>query len=118
MGYAMAYPDRLDFSYGAIDWSELKALEFELPDWDAFPCLGLAYTAGRCGDTAPAWLNASNEIAVEAFLAGKLSWAGIAEVLDAALSVWPGGPADTVEAVLDADQSARLVAASLVEARL
>ena len=90
MGYALAYPDRLDFSYGAIDWSDVAALEFELPDREAFPCLDLAYAAGRSGDTAPAWLNAANEVAVDAFLAGELAWTGITQVLAAALDAWPG----------------------------
>ena len=116
MGYALAYPDRLDFSYGAIDWSDVAALEFELPDREAFPCLDLAYAAGRSGDTAPAWLNAANEVAVDAFLAGELAWTGIAQVLAAALDAWPGGPADGVESVLDADRSARRSARALVEA--
>ena len=117
MGYALAYPDRLDFSYGAIDWSDVAALEFELPDREAFPCLDLAYAAGRSGDTAPAWLNAANEVAVDAFLAGELAWTGIAGVLAAALDAWPGGPADCVESVLDADRSARRAARALVEAQ-
>ena len=116
MGYALAYPDRLDLSYGAIDWSDVAALEFELPDREAFPCLDLAYAAGRSGDTAPAWLNAANEVAVDAFLAGELAWTGIAQVLAAALDAWPGGPADGVESVLDADRSARRSARALVEA--
>ena len=116
IGYALAYPDRLDFSYGAIDWSDVAALEFELPDREAFPCLDLAYAAGRSGDTAPAWLSAANEVAVDAFLAGELAWTGIAQVLAAALDAWPGGPADGVESVLDADRSARRSARALVEA--
>ena len=116
IGYALAYPDRLNFSHGAIDWSDVVALEFELPDREAFPCLDLAYEAGRSGDTAPAWLNAANEVAVDAFLAGELAWTGIAQVLAAALDAWPGGPADGVESVLDADRSARRSARALVEA--
>ena len=56
--------------YGAIDWTELRRLDFEPPDHEAFPCLGLAYEAGPAGGTAPAWLNAANEVAVEAFLDG------------------------------------------------
>ena len=116
IGYALAYPDRLDLPYGAIDWSDLAALEFELPDREAFPCLDLAYAAGRSGDTAPAWLNAANEVAVGAFRAGELAWTGIAQVITAALDAWPGGPADVVESVLDADRRARQVTRVLVEA--
>ena len=58
---------------GAIDWAALGRLDFEPPDLDAFPCLGLAYAAGRAGGTAPAWLNAANEVAVDAFLAGRIA---------------------------------------------
>ena len=117
MGYALAYPDRLDVPYGAIDWSEVASLEFELPDREAFPCLDLAYEAGRSGHTAPAWLNAANEVAVEAFLAGELAWTGISQVITETLDSWPGGLADGVESVLDADRSARRSARVLVEAR-
>ena len=117
MGYALAYPDRLDLPYGAIDWSEVATLEFELPDREVFPCLDLAYAAGRCGGTAPAWLNAANEVAVNAFLVGELPWSGISQVLDATLGAWPGGSADEVEAVLEADRMARRLARVFVEAR-
>ena len=74
MGYALAWPDRLDVPYGEIDWSEAGRLDFEPPDRGAFPCLDLAFAAGREGETAPAWLSAANEVAVEAFLDGALSW--------------------------------------------
>src|SRR5438067_10615598 len=62
IGYALAYPDRSAVAFGALDWSEVRRLDFEPPDLDGFPCLGLAYQAGRTGGTAPAWLNAANEI--------------------------------------------------------
>ena len=64
IGYALAYPGRLATAFGAIDWAELSVLEFEPPDRSTFPCLDLAYRAGRTGDLAPAWLNAANEVAV------------------------------------------------------
>ena len=73
IGYALAYPDRSTTPFGRIDWATLGRLDFEAPDLDAFPCLGLAYDAGRAGETAPAWLNAANEVAVEAFLAGRIA---------------------------------------------
>ncbi len=74
IGYALAYPDRLSTAFGAIDWSKLAVLEFEQPDRTLFRCLDLAYRAGRDGDLAPAWLNAANEVAVAAFLDGRISW--------------------------------------------
>ena len=64
MGYALAWPDRLDVPYGEIDWSEAGRLDFEPPDRKAFPCLDLAFAAGREVETAPAWLSAANEVAV------------------------------------------------------
>jgi 1-deoxy-D-xylulose-5-phosphate reductoisomerase len=109
IGYALAYPDRLDLPFGTIDWSEASRLDFEPPDRESFPCLDLAFAAGRLGATAPAWLNAANEVAVEAFLEGRLPWVGIAEVLTDVLEDWPGLAADSIEAVLDADARAREV---------
>ena len=117
MGYVLAWPDRLDVPYGEIDWSEAGRLDFEPPDRQAFPCLDLAFAAGREGETAPAWLSAANEVAVEAFLDGALSWVGIAELLAEALESWTSDRADDLEAVLDVDRRARVVARSLVAAR-
>ena len=117
MGYALAWPDRLDVPYGAIDWAALDRLDFEPPDRGAFGCLDLAYAAGRAGQTAPAWLNAANEVAVAAFLDGAITWMGITELLADALDLWPGDEATDVDAVLDVDRRAREVATALVVAR-
>ncbi len=117
MGYALCWPDRLDVPYGAIDWTRPSRLEFEQPDHGAFPCLDLAFAAGRAGETAPAWLNAANEVAVTAFLDGALTWTGISEVLAEVLDAWPGDVATDVEVVLDVDRRARHAAAALVAAR-
>jgi len=107
MAYALTYPDRIDLPYGAIDWSNAMTLEFEPPDRDAFPCLDLAYEAGRMGGTAPAWLSAVNEVAVQAFLDGLMPWTGIADVNSTLLQEHDGAPAESLEAVLDADRRAR-----------
>ncbi|MDE0928002.1 MAG: 1-deoxy-D-xylulose-5-phosphate reductoisomerase [Acidimicrobiales bacterium] len=115
MGYALAYPDRLDVPFGAIDWTELSRLDFEAPDREAFPCLDLAFAAGRLGETAPAWLNAANEVAVQAFLDGALSWVGIGETLKKMLEAWPGSSADGVEAVLLADEQSRTATQDLIK---
>ena len=117
IGYALAYPDRLDLAYGAIDWAELGRLDFEPPDRGAFGCIDLAYEAGRAAETAPAWLNAANEVAVQAFLDGRIRWVDIACLLEEALGSWPGHEAADVEAVLAADRDARRVATGLVERR-
>ena len=117
IGYALAYPDRLDLPFGAIDWAELGRLDFEPPDHRAFGCIGLAYEAGRASETAPAWLNAANEVAVQAFLDGRIRWLDIAHLLEEALGLWPGIKAADIEAVLAADGEARRIAAGLVKRR-
>ncbi len=117
IAYALAYPDRIGTPFGRIDWAELGRLDFEPPDVDSFPCLGLAYAAGRAGELAPATLNAANEVAVAAFLGGEIRWAVIPDVLEEVLTRHDGGIADSVEAVIEADQRARLVAREVVDER-
>jgi 1-deoxy-D-xylulose-5-phosphate reductoisomerase len=119
IGYALAYPGRLGTPFGAIDWSTLSVLEFEAPDRVTFPCLDLAYRAGRTGDLAPAWLNAANEVAVAAFLDGRMTWPAIAQVVEATLDGYQaGGPGErTVEDVLEADAAARRLAERTVRDR-
>ncbi len=119
IGYALAFPGRLPTPFGAIDWSALSLLEFEQPDRATFPCLDLAYRAGRTGDLAPAWLNAANEVAVAAFLDGRVTWPAIAEVVAATLDGYDaGGPGErTVEDVLEADATARRSAEGIVRDR-
>lgn len=107
IAYALAYPERTTTAFGALDFATPFSLDFEPPDTGAFACLGLAYEAGRSGGTAPAWLSAANEVAVEAFLAGRIPWAGIARTLADVLEQWPGQPADSLDAVLEADAAAR-----------
>ena len=85
IGYALGYPERIGTPFGRIDWSTARPLDFEPPDLATFRCLALAYEAGRAGGSAPAWLSAANEVAVEAFLAGAIRWDQIADVCNAAL---------------------------------
>jgi len=118
IGYALAWPDRIGTPFGAIDWSTLSRLDFEPPDLEAFPCLGLAYEAGRRGETAPAWLNAANEVAVAAFLAGEIRWVQIAEVLAEALDGHDGTPAESLDVVIDVDQRARAHARQIIDAKI
>jgi 1-deoxy-D-xylulose-5-phosphate reductoisomerase len=117
IAYALAYPARVATPFGRIDWEALTRLDFEPPDHDAFPCLGLAYAAGRVGETAPAWLNAANEEAVAAFLEGRIGWIAIPDVLSEVLSRHDGGQADSVEAVIDADRAARAAARTVIAER-
>ncbi|MGD9705029.1 MAG: 1-deoxy-D-xylulose-5-phosphate reductoisomerase [Acidimicrobiia bacterium] len=117
IGYALAYPERIGTPFGRIDWTTLRQLDFESPDIATFRCLGLAYEAGRVGGTAPAWLNAANEVAVAAFLAGDIRWIEIPDVLSAVLDRHDGAVADTVDAVISADAAARAHARAVLMTR-
>ena len=110
IGYALAWPDRISTPFGRIDWTTLGRLDFELPDLEACPCLALAYAAGRTGGTAPAWISAANEVAVEAFLEGQIAWRDIAAAIAATLDRHDGAPATDAAAVIDADSQARRIA--------
>ena len=88
IGYALAHPHRALTAFGRIDWSALSRLDFEEPDLETFRCLTLAYQAGRAGGTAPAFLSAANEVAVEAFLAGLLKWPDIAAVVESSMQAY------------------------------
>jgi 1-deoxy-D-xylulose-5-phosphate reductoisomerase len=105
--YALTYPERLASAVGSLDWSTVKPLEFSLPDRDKFPSIGMAYQALETGGTAPAVLNAADEIAVGAFLDRKISFADVPRVIRDTLAAHDPGPADSVEAVLEADGWAR-----------
>jgi 1-deoxy-D-xylulose-5-phosphate reductoisomerase len=118
IGYALCWPDRAATAFGAIDWSSARTLTFEPPDRTIFRCIDLAYSAGRRGGSAPAWLSAANEVAVEAFLDGALSWAGIADVVAETLDAWTDDQVDEVEAVLAADAEARVRAREILGRRL
>jgi len=117
IAYALTYPDRINDPFGEIDWSKMIELNFEPPDKKSFPCLNIAYEAGRQKGTAPAWLNAANEEAVSAFLSGRLLWKEISEVISATLQEWSGENADSIETVLKADSDARLIASELIKSR-
>ena len=107
IAYALNYPDRFDVPYGEMRWDQAMSLTFEPPRRDVFRCLDLAYEAGRRGGTAPAWLSATNEITVEAFLKGLIPWVGIADLNAQLLEKHDDAKADSLEAVLDADRRAR-----------
>ncbi len=114
IGYALSYPDRLDVAFGSLDLLTATTLTFEPPDRATFRCLDLAYEAGRVGGAAPAWLSAANEIAVEAFLEGRLSWGQIAEVVEATLQSYVADPLRSLEALIAADAKSREVARTVV----
>jgi 1-deoxy-D-xylulose-5-phosphate reductoisomerase len=105
--YALTWPDRIAGSLPPLDFAQLGQLAFEEPRGDAFPALALARQAGERGGAAPAVLNAANEVAVEEFLAGRLAFPGIWEVVGAVLGAWPDTPAPDLAALLEADRVAR-----------
>ena len=117
IGYALGYPERLDVAFGPVDWSSPFELSFEAPDREVFGCLDLAYRAGRAGGGAPAWLNAANEVAVAAFLSGRISWLAIADIVADTLESFDDQPIDSFEAVLEADRTARARAEEAAEKR-
>ena len=116
ISYALHYPDRVDVPVRALDLTEIGALTFEPVDEGAFPALGLARAAAIAGGTAPCVLNAANEVAVHAFLSGKLSFLGIPAVIEGALERLPATRVRAFESLYEADREARAVAAELVEA--
>ena len=113
IGYALGYPERIRTPFGRIDWGRLDRLDFEPPDRATFRCLDLAYQAGRAGGTAPAWLSAANEVAVDAFLAGSLQWNEIPDVCVDVLAMHDGAIPHTVDDVIEADAEARRIAVRL-----
>jgi 1-deoxy-D-xylulose-5-phosphate reductoisomerase len=110
ISYALNYPDRVDVPVRPLDLVELGALTFEAPDLDSFPCLRLAREAAIAGGTAPCVLNAANEVAVYAFLAGDLSFVGIPRVIESTLSELPAQPVRHFSDLYAADAQAREVA--------
>ncbi len=117
IGYALSWPERLDVPFGTIDWSKLSRLEFSMPDLETFSCLRLAYDAGRAGGCAPAWLNAANEVAVAAFLEGRIGWLAIADVVAEVLEEIEQTTLLEVDDVLAADAAARRSAEKAVGRR-
>jgi 1-deoxy-D-xylulose-5-phosphate reductoisomerase len=118
IGYALGWPDRVATPFGALDWTGTLSLTFEPPDRTVFPCIDLAYEAGRRGGSAPAWLSAANEVAVEAFLGNALPWGGIADVVAETMAGWVDDQVDEVDAVLAADAEARARARLALDRRL
>ena len=110
IAYALGFPDRIESGVPALDLFKIARLDFEAPDTRRFPCIALAYEALRAGGTAPAVLNAANEIAVAAFLDLQLPFQAIASVIEHTLAAIPLGAVETLEQVLAADALARQIA--------
>ena len=115
IAHALAYPERMEAGVMPLDLFEVAQLTFERPNPDRFPCLGLAYRALQAGGSAPAVLNAANEVAVAAFLDGRLLFTRIADVIAGALDQVPTTDIPDVESVLAVDVAARAAATKQLE---
>jgi 1-deoxy-D-xylulose-5-phosphate reductoisomerase len=107
IAHALAHPERIASGARPLDLAAMKNLSFERPDHQRFPCLQLAYEALRAGGTGPAVLNAANEIAVEAFLAGRLPFSAIPRVIEGTLQSIGSTQAESLSQILEADAAAR-----------
>ncbi len=114
IAHALAWPERIEAGVEPLDLVAVSRLDFEAPDLERFPCLGLAYRALEEGGTAGAVLNAANEVAVDAFLAGRLGFPGIPEVIARTMARLPAREAADLESILEADRRAREVARSVI----
>ncbi|HKO35346.1 MAG TPA: 1-deoxy-D-xylulose-5-phosphate reductoisomerase [Pyrinomonadaceae bacterium] len=112
--YALTYPERHPSELASLDFTKLSSLNFEPPDLDRFPCISLAYRALKTGGTTPAALNAANEEAVRAFIEERINLTDIPRVIEAVVAQHARCEADSLEAVLKADASARAAAAAAV----
>jgi len=112
---ALAWPERVVSGVQSLDMAVVGRLDFEPPDHERFPSLGIARAAARAGGTAPAVLNAANEVAVQAFLDRRLNFTGIATVIDKVLQRFGSSSVKALEDVLDADAAARRLAVALIE---
>jgi 1-deoxy-D-xylulose-5-phosphate reductoisomerase len=110
IAYALGFPERITAGVEFLDLARIGALHFEPPDPCRFPCLALAYEALRAGGSAPAVLNAANEIAVEHFLRGALKFTDIPVLIDAVMNAVATRPVGSIEDVLDADANSRACA--------
>lgn len=105
--YAFSYPERWEIPCPNIDLTSFDAIELKAPDAETFPCLNLAYAAGRAGGTAPAVLNAANESAVEAFLEGRCGFLDIPSIVAHALEMHDVEPVESIYQIEDIDRQAR-----------
>ena len=109
LAVGLGWPQRIESGVAGLDLLSQGRLDFEAPDLDAFPCLRLAWQAMEAGGSAPAILNAANEVAVSAFLQGRIGFLSIAALVENALASLSGAPADTLDALLAADAQSRQI---------
>ncbi len=114
IAHALAFPERIASGVEQLDLTRMAALQFHRPDFERFPCLALAFEALREGGTAPALLNAANEVAVQAFLERRIGFRDIDRVIARVMHENPHGPAHSIEAVMAQDALARGAAQAIV----
>jgi 1-deoxy-D-xylulose-5-phosphate reductoisomerase len=112
--YAFSYPERWDAPVPVLDLTQCAPLEFQEPAWDDFPCLRLAYQALEAERSLPIVLNAANEVAVSSFLAGRLSFPGIARIIERTMTAHVAAPTATLDAIRRVDRWARDYASTLI----
>ena len=114
IAYALSHPERIESGVSGLDLIKTKRLDFEAPDLDKFPCLGLAYKALLMGQSAPTILNAANEVAVDAFLVESITFNQIAELIEYCMSAMKPQPLESIEIVLEVDSKTRQLALSWI----
>ena len=114
IAYALSHPERIESGVSGLDLIKTKRLDFEAPDLDKFPCLGLAYKALLMGQSAPTILNAANEVAVDAFLVESITFNQIAELIEFCMSTMKPQLLDSIETVLEVDSKTRQLALSWI----
>ena len=114
IAYALSHPERIESGVSGLDLIKTKRLDFEAPDLDKFPCLGLAYKALLMGQSAPTILNAANEVAVDAFLVESITFNQIGELIEFCMSTMKLQPLDSIETVLEVDSKTRQLALSWI----
>jgi len=114
IAYALSHPERIESGVSGLDLIKTKRLDFEAPDLDKFPCLGLAYKALLMGQSAPTILNAANEVAVDAFLVESITFNQIAELIEFCMGTMKLQPLDSIETVLEVDSKTRQLALSWI----
>jgi len=115
--YALTYPERADAPVPRLDWSQAANWTFDPPDFKKFPLLKLAYAAQEAGGSATVTLNAADEIAVEAFLAGRISFPAIAETIEETLQRVPSREPGSVQEVLEIDRESREAARKVIKSQ-
>ena len=114
IAHALAWPDRIESGVASLDLVRTARLDFEAPDFDRFPCLRLGFEAANAGGSAPAALNAANEVAVDAFLNRRLRFTQLAPVAEATVAACAGEEPGTLDGVLELDRMARAHAADII----